>query len=107
MTPYLLKPVTPAGLAKLKAAAKNYDCVLCGRHREYTVPAHSNALAHGRGVAKKTPDYFIAYLCGVCHDQVDGRAGGMSKEEKRAMWNEAYARTVGIWFRDGLIVVAL
>lgn len=103
----LLKPFPIPRLQKLKDAARNYPCQHCGKIG-YTVAAHSNALAHGRGASFKTPDYMVAYLCGDpggCHDLVDGRAGGLTLEEKRSMWNAAYAKTVALWFIERLVAV--
>lgn len=93
---------------KLKAAARKYCCVLCGKHEQYTVPAHCNDGAV-KGIGRKAPDWMIAYVCGDpggCHDLIDGRAGGLSLEEKRAMWDRAYKLTVFLWLRDGWIRVA-
>ena len=42
---------------------------------------------------------------GGCHDLIDGRVGGLSLSEKRAMWDRAYKLTVHLWFMDGWIVV--
>jgi hypothetical protein len=38
-----------------------------------------------------------------CHDEVDGRAGGLTKEEKREKWLSAFIRTVAIWFEEGVV----
>lgn len=95
----------PFDSKKLRDAAHDYPCVLCGKEG-CTVGAHSNALEHGRGASKKTPDYMLAYVCNDCHDLIDGRRGGLPKEEKREMWLRAFARTVALWFRDGLVRVA-
>lgn len=103
----LLKLEPPAKLQKLLLAAKDYPCANCNRHG-YTVAAHSNELALGRGFGHKTPDYMVAYLCNIpggCHDVVDGRSGGLSIEEKRSIWRRAYCVTVSWWFRDGLVTV--
>jgi len=88
--------------SKLKKAANGLPCVLC-RSTGTTVAAHSNSLEHGRGMGHKAPDYYIAYLCQVCHDRVDGRAGGLSKEEKRQLWTTAFIRTVAVWFERGIV----
>jgi hypothetical protein len=40
-----------------------------------------------------------------CHDQVDGRAGGMTLEEKREKWLSAFIRTVAVWFEEGIVKV--
>lgn len=100
-----LKPEKPAKLQKLLDAARRHPCAHCNRQDGTTVAAHCNELALGRGFAHKTPDYMVAYLCSVCHDAVDGRAGGLSIEEKRGMWNRAYVVTVSWWFRAGLVKV--
>lgn len=103
--PIFKEPVVPK-VDKLRKAACNYDCVLCGRDKAYTVPAHCDELEFGKGMGKKTPGFLIAYVCGDCHDIIDGRKGGLSKDEKRHMWRTAYLRTLWIWFRDGLVKVA-
>ena len=93
----LQKFETPARLQKLLDAARDYPCQWCGKVG-YTVPAHCNELALGRGAYHKTADFLVAYLCGDpggCHDLVDGRAGGLELEVKRAMWNRAYVGRCG------------
>lgn len=88
---------------KLREAASGRPCVLCGIEDGTTVGAHSNALEHGRGYGHKAPDFYLAYVCGGCHDQIDGRAGKLSKEEKREMWMRAWVKTVAIWFNEGIV----
>ena len=103
----LLKSEPVARTAKILAAARNYPCAHCWKHG-FSVPAHNNELALGRGSYHKTPDFLVAFLCGDpggCHDLVDGRAGGLSLEQKRSMWNRAYVVTMSWLFRDGLVVV--
>jgi putative nuclease YbcO-like protein len=92
-------------LQKLKDAAKNYPCAHCNRQDGTIVAAHCNELALGRGYAHKTPDYLVAYLCDDCHSAVDGRSHGLSREEKRAMWNRAFVQTYAWLWRDGLVIV--
>lgn len=87
---------------KLTKAANGRPCVLCGSVGT-TVAAHSNSLAHGRGAYHKAPDYFVAYLCQRCHDEVDGRAGSLTKTEKREKWLSAFVRTVAVWFEEGIV----
>lgn len=100
----LLKPDRIPKLDKLRRAASDYPCQLCGRPKEHTVPAHNNDV-EWKGIGKKSPGFLIAYVCGFCHDEMDGRSGGLPKEEKRDMWDRAFKRTVAIWFRDGLVTV--
>ncbi len=87
---------------KLLENARDRACVLCGSVGT-TVAAHSNSLAHGRGMGHKAPEYYVAYLCQSCHDTVDGRHGGFTKEEKRGMWLDAFVKTVAIWFDEGIV----
>ena len=89
---------------KLRAAANGLPCVLCSRTGT-TVAAHSNALEHGRGFAHKAPDYMVAYVCHGCHDQIDGRSGGLSLAEKRELWLQAWVKTVRYWFENGIVEV--
>ncbi len=92
---------------KLLDAAQHYPCAWCGRQNDGTVvAAHCNELALGRGFAHKTPDFMVAYLCNICHDVVDGRAGGLGKEERRAMWCRAYAQTMKWLFEDRRVEIA-
>jgi len=87
---------------KLLKAAEGRPCVLCC-HVGTTVAAHSNSLSHGRGFAHKAPDYYTAYVCQRCHDEIDGRSGSLTKEQKREKWLSAFIRTVAIWFEEGLV----
>lgn len=91
---------------KLLDMARDYPCAHCNAQDGTVVAAHCNELALGRGHSHKTPDYLVAYLCHRCHDHVDGRAGGLTREEKHAMWNRAYVQTVAWWFRDRIVVVS-
>jgi hypothetical protein len=105
--PQILKEPKLLKLRKLCEAAPNYECVMCGAWKAYTVAAHCNDVT-AKGIGRKAPDFMVAYLCGVpggCHDKADGRAGGWTLEEKRAFWNEAYRRTVAIWFREMWVFV--
>lgn len=102
----LLKAQPIERTQKLLSAAKNYPCANCNANNGTIVGAHCNELALGRGFAHKTPDYMVAYLCNDCHDAVDGRSQGLSRDEKRAIWNRAYVVTVSWWFRDKLVEIA-
>lgn len=93
-------------LQKLLDFARHYPCAHCNGQDGTIVAAHCNELALGRGFAHKTPDYMVAYLCQQCHDFCDGRRGGLTLEERRAMWHRAYCVTVSWWFRDSVVKVA-
>lgn len=113
----LLKPDCPPRLKILRDSARHYQCVLCGKDARFTVAAHCNDLQLfprefgwlvGKGIGDKAPHFMVAYVCGDyggCHDKIDGRSGGLALEEKRALWNRAYARTVALWWLEGLIRV--
>lgn len=87
---------------KLTDGARDMPCVLCGSMGT-TVAAHTNQLSLGRGFAHKAPDYYVAYVCQRCHDLIDGRAGGLDKEQKHALWVEAFIKTVPIWFEQRIV----
>lgn len=80
----------------------NRDCRAANRGQ--IVAAHSNESAHGKGLSLKAHDV-PAYLCGSCHDLLDGRAGHLSREEKSAMFlRAAYASMVWL-LREGHLLV--
>ena len=89
---------------KLLKAAKDQECVLCGRIGS-TVSAHCNMPEHGKGIGIKAPDCLVAWACAECHKMMDGHAGRLSKEEKREMWYRAFARTVVQLFEQGIVIV--
>ena len=113
----LLKPEQPKFLEKLRVAAQNYPCVLCERHKSWTVAAHCNDLnilprsfgyLVGKGSGTKAPNFLIAYVCnfpGGCHEKIDGKSGGLSLDEKRELWRLAYVRTMALMWLEGLIRV--
>jgi hypothetical protein len=68
--------------------------------------AHSNELRHGRGAYHKSEDIFGAIVCQRCHDAIDGRSGGLSKEEKRERHRIAHDRTLKWWLETGRVTVA-
>lgn len=45
----------------------------------------------------------MAYLCHLCHDEVDGRRGKLTKDEKREKWLMGFVRTVAVWFNEGVV----
>lgn len=66
--------------------------------------AHSNSLSHGRGAYHKTPDIFGAIVCAYCHDEIDGRRGKLTLEEKREKHHVAHDRTLAWWWDNGYLV---
>ena len=89
---------------KILAAARDRQCVLCGSTGT-TIAAHSNRVEHGHGTGIKAPDYYVAFVCQCCHDEIDGRRGKLTKDERREQWTRAFVRTIAILFDDGIVVV--
>ena len=59
-------------------------------YMDTVVPCHSNQSKHGKGMGLKASDKYTVPGCGVCHRELDqGRT--MTKEQKFAAWDEAYA----------------
>jgi hypothetical protein len=58
-------------------------------------PAHRN---EGKGMGLKQHDSLVAALCRKCHDLLD-QGSRLGREERRALWNRAYARTMQ-WLTD-------
>lgn len=60
-------------------------------------PAHRN---EGKGYGIKQHDSLVAALCRRCHDLLD-QGSRLSREERRAFWNRAYARTMEYLTKNG------
>ena len=85
--------------------ARGQICMRCGAEDGTTVNAHCNDMEF-RGMGMKSDCSLTAWLCQSCHDLVDGRAGHLTLDEKRQMWDRAFKRTVRMRFRLGLWRVA-
>lgn len=84
-------------------------CMFCGKanpNGDLLCLAHSNSLRHGRGSYHKSDSIFGAIVCMDCHDQIDGRKGGLSKEVKRDMHQVAHDRTLSWWLETGHVRVS-
>lgn len=55
------------------------------------VPCHSNQIKHGKGKGIKAHHRFTVPGCAACHHELD-QGGRFTKEEKFAMWDDAYSR---------------
>lgn len=79
----------------LSLASMAPHCMSCGvANTGQVVGCHSNSLQHGKGMGIKAHDV-PAYLCGGCHDLLDGRAGDLTPAEKTLMFLDAsYKSTV-------------
>jgi hypothetical protein len=96
---------------KLTDMARHYHCMNCGADDGTIVAAHSNSGRHGKGMAHKAHDVFVAFLCDRCHrwlDQGTGRdpTNTYDAAEKVEMWRHAHDATLLALFRDGKVKVA-
>lgn len=88
----------------LDAARDAPACMLCNGHNDGTiVAAHSNQLRDGKAKSLKAADYRVAYLCHVCHSEID-QGAHMSRAERIEAWEEAHRRTIGWLFESGKVV---
>lgn len=88
-------------IKKLRDLANGMPCMCCGIQDGTVVAAHQN---EGKGISLKTPDWMIAYLCNKCHYELDNGAN-LTKEERRNLWNAAYAKTSDFWWRNGIVKI--
>lgn len=89
---------------KLLNLAKDAPCMHCGASDGTVVAAHSNQQRDGKGMGIKAQDYRIAFLCSICHHQVD--QGFMwNKEEKKSVWEDAHRKSIGWLFENDHLVV--
>ena len=89
---------------KLLELLRESPCQCCGIEDGTVVAAHSNQLRDGKGKGIKAHDYRTASLCIRCHFELD-QGNGMSKEERREMWEEAHRKTIGWLFENGHLEV--
>ena len=92
--------------SKLLRLAKDRPCVLCSRTGD-TISAHANSTALGKGKGIKAPDCCIAWVCQKHHRQIDGTERldpAYSSPMEMFLW--AHAKTVLLWFEEGIVTVA-
>ena len=90
---------------KLLAMARECPvCMNCGKsNHDDVVAAHSNQLRDGKGRGLKAHDYRIAFLCYVCHLDLD-QGKDMSKQERVEMWEEAHRKSIG-WLCESMRMI--
>lgn len=76
--------------------AQNHPCQLCGANDGSVVAAHSNQSVHGKGMALKANDWAVAYLCSICHHQID-QGFLYTKHQKQQLWNQAHKKSVPLF----------
>ena len=95
---------------KLRQSARNQECTIngptCNRNRETTVLAHSPFKhLHGGGTGTKPNDIFACFACSSCHDALDGRSSGISKEDRLFYFVKGMSKTWELWVKMGLIKI--
>jgi hypothetical protein len=60
------------------------------------VAAHSNHQRHGKGRSLKAHDIAVAFVCGVCHDVIDGGDNHLDKHSRDTLWHLAVVNTL-VW----------
>ena len=82
----------PIRSAKLRDAAKDAPhCMACQKPNEGdVVGCHPPfKLGYGGGMGHKGND-LLAYCCGFCHSQIDGREGDFSARDRQERWLDAF-----------------
>ena len=75
------------------------DCQVCGASGPVQA-SHSNWSHHGKSMARKADDIFVAAMCRSCHTELD-TGSRLTKEERQAMWMDAWKKTVKRLVNDG------
>ena len=87
---------------KLLQSVREMACQACGKYGA-SVPAHANWQQYGKGIGLKAHDIFVAALCPLCHDLVDGRHGALSNAERHDLWHAAWIKTLTWWVVHGTL----
>jgi len=77
-------------------------CFICGKANNGTVVgAHANWSEFGKGMGIKAHDFFTVAACNECHRLLD--SGTLSRDDQKALWLEAWIKTVAWWFQSGKV----
>lgn len=96
-------------MSKLRKAARGRQCTIqihpyCSMDDETTVLCH--APCEDKGWSTKSPDWWGADGCNICHDIVDGRMKvELSQEEIKECFVRGIYRTIKRRIEQGLISV--
>lgn len=88
----------------LLKAVRDLPCQNCNRDDGTVCAAHSNQLRDQKGRGIKAHDYRIAALCHACHAEID-QGSKLTKDERRAIWELAHRKSIGLFFEMGIVVV--
>lgn len=84
--------------------AKGKPCALCGDADGTVVAAHfSGESAHllGKGAGIKASDHAVAFLCHICHGQMDTHSGNYTKIQRSATFLMAILQTQQMLLETG------
>lgn len=81
---------------------RDMPCMNCGAIDGTVCAAHRN---EGKGMGLKVSDALVAALCHGCHTELDNGMG-MSREERRTFWNNAYINTMQYMIENGYLRLA-
>lgn len=92
----------------LRDSARGRDCTfqimgVCNGNPETVVLCHLPDESHGMGL--KSDDISAAFGCSDCHNAIDRRTGGLSKDDREWYMRRAQTRTLRIWIEEGLVSV--
>lgn len=91
----------------LRNSARGQRCTLRLSGICCDTPSHeTTVLCHlpvgMKGIGIKSPDYMAVFGCHTCHNAIDGRSRGEYSEKDLL---RAYAETMGIWVKLGLVTI--
>lgn len=85
---------------KMLALARDMACAECGIEDKTVVAAHSNM---SKGMAIKSSDASVIYLCGKHHDALDH--GAMTKDQRREYEERLNYKTLRMLVERGYLVM--
>jgi hypothetical protein len=86
---------------KMMKRVRDCPCSICGIEDGTVSGAHANI---NKGMGLKVSDALVAALCFRCHTILD-QGKDLSREERRALWDKAYIRTMQYMIENGFLVV--
>lgn len=86
---------------RLLERVRDCPCSICGAEDFTVCASHRN---EGKGLGLKVSDALVSALCFECHRQLD-QGKDMTREERRALWDKAYIRTMQYMIENGFLVV--
>lgn len=94
----------------LRKFARGKPCMVrthaCNSDPETTVLAHIRR-ANVAGMGQKPPDTCAVWACSACHDLIDGRTHGYSRESIDSMVLEALVRQLAWYDKHEVLTVCL